>query len=137
MRAKYIDSTESFNLTLNAYCGMPIPIIEGGDKEDCRKAAARRIRFLRADGFPVATLEPGQAWEVQEPEDCCLVPDSCGVLRMSPVQVRVFECWECGSDIREGESCDCQEPWEDTVDCGCQYPCMCHLEEQEEEEEAI
>jgi hypothetical protein len=113
MRARYIDSTDTFKLTLNGYCGMPIPIVDEGDKEDCRKAAARRIRALRADGYPVVTLEPGQAWEVQEPEDCVLIPAWCGVLRLAPLPIRVFECWECGFDIPEGESCNCQEPCEE------------------------
>jgi hypothetical protein len=120
-QARYIDSPDTFKLTLHGYCGMPIPIVEEGDMAECRSAVAQEVRRLRAQGFPVVTLEKGTEWEVQEPEDSCMVPDECGVLHLRPIKIRVFDCWNCGADLLEGESCNCMEACE---------------EEQEEEEES-
>jgi hypothetical protein len=132
MRAKYVDSVDTFRLTLMGYCGMPIPIVEEGDKADCREEAARYIRNLRADGYPVVTVEPGQEWEVQEPDDCGMIPDECGMLLLRPVKVRVYECRVCGYDVMEGETCSCEEPCEEEEPCSlCYSPngsCRCEEE---------
>lgn len=68
-----------YTLVHHAYCGMSIPL-EAGTLEECRERAARRIRWARREEFPVVTLEKGKEWEIEEPDDCLLVPDSCGVL---------------------------------------------------------
>lgn len=63
-----------------AYCGMRVPITEGQDREDVRKAAARRIRFHRRSGRSVTILEKGKTWEMLEDENACMVEDDCGIL---------------------------------------------------------
>jgi hypothetical protein len=116
MRAQFIDSTDTFKLTLFAYCGMPVPILDEhdqADKSDCRSKAARMIKEARQAGSFVSCLEPGMEWEIGEPEGCSLVPDSAGILSIRPVQIRAFVCWDCGELNPEGESCDCQEPCEE------------------------
>lgn len=103
----------TFTLTHYAYCGMHVPIIDTYDRaerEEARSRAARRLRSMRQQGYPVVTLERGRKWEVQEPEDCVLVPVECGILSLSAVKPKTFRCWNCGDDIEEGESCNCQEP---------------------------
>lgn len=129
--------TAEYTLTMHGYCGMAIPIAEG-NKDDCRQAAARYIRSLRRQGFPVVTLETGTEWESQEPEDCCLVPAECGVLHLRAKPVPTFRCWECGEDVPQGESCDCRlccDCGEDRGCCSCfcrdcgeyEDACLCHL----------
>src|SRR5579864_5248574 len=112
--------TAEFRLVNHAYCGMSIPIKEGA-KDDVRSAAARYLRRLRREGFPVVTMESGREWEIQEPEDSVLVPDECGLLTIRAIPVPTFRCWECGFDVPVGDSCNCSEPVDE--------------EEEEEEEE--
>jgi hypothetical protein len=70
-----------YTLTLHACCGMAEPIGDPGmDLDDARQAAARLIRRRRRQDFPVTVIEKGRKWEVEEPEDCFMVPDGCGVL---------------------------------------------------------
>jgi hypothetical protein len=81
-----------------AYCGMPIPILEGSE-EECRQRAARRLSYLRSEEFPIITRVIGREWEICEPEDCCLVPDLCGILAISPIPQKI--------------EVDDEEPWYD------------------------
>jgi hypothetical protein len=113
MRTRTIDSPDTFLVSLMGYCGMRIPIVDEGDKQECRSAVAKELRTLRAQGYPVQTQKKGESWEVCEPEDCAMVPDSCGILSLRPIKLRVFECYICGCDIPEGESCNCEEPCEE------------------------
>jgi hypothetical protein len=69
-----------FTVTMHAYCGMAVPIETTEDLAEARAAAARYLRRQRRADYPVTTLRRGRAWEVQEPEDCILVPDDSGVL---------------------------------------------------------
>lgn len=134
-QARYIDSQDTFRLTLHGYCGMPIPIVDEGTMEECRITAARIMRRLRTEGFPVVTLEKGAEWEVQEPEDSCMVPDDCGILHLRPLQIRVFSCFDCGADVPEGESCDCHDQF---CICGNTHDeCSCNdfLDSDEEDSE--
>jgi hypothetical protein len=57
----------------------------------CDQCAATRINgvFCHEHGCP----NTGKRWEDGE-------------------WVRYFECFECGCDVRQGETCDCQEPVE-------------------------
>jgi hypothetical protein len=68
--------------TLNhyAYCGMRVPLGEG-DYREMRAKAASIIRRRRRQGFPVVQLDRHE-WEIQEPEDCFMVPDQCGVMTL-------------------------------------------------------
>ncbi len=65
-----------------AYCGMSIPQGEFEDRADARSAAAQLIRLRRREGYPVSMLNRGWRWEIEEPENCMLVPDECGVLML-------------------------------------------------------
>lgn len=60
----------------------------GSDVDDgvIRTSAARAIRATRRQGFDVAVREPGAAWEILEPEDSALVPDTCGLLSLELVR---------------------------------------------------
>jgi len=102
-----------YTLTLHGYCGMPIPI-EEGDRETVRQKAAAWLRSLRRDGFPIALLEKGKEWEVQEPDDCVMVPDCCGILHIRQKPVRMVTCWECDEEFPAGEYHEClvDEEWE-------------------------
>ena len=103
----------TYTLTHYAYCGMHVPIIDTYDRaerEEARSRAARRLRSMRRQGYPVVTLERGREWEIQEPEDCVLVPAECGTLCLRAVKPETHECWYCGFDVEEGECCSCQEP---------------------------
>ena len=119
--------TAQFRLVNHAYCGMSIPIKEG-DRDDVRSAAARYLRRLRREGFPVAVMTKGQEWEIQEPEDCVMVPDECGMVTLRAIPVKTYRCFECGDDVPEGESCDCRL----CGDCGNEWGyCSCNREEEE------
>lgn len=92
-----------YSLKHVSYCGM-VGIPECFEtRAEVRGAAARRLARYRKR-FPVTTLESGLEWEIQEPADCSMVPDACGVLRITHT---TFECRECGcehetrSDARE------------------------------------
>jgi hypothetical protein len=69
--------------TLNfyAYCGTMMEIAKG-DEDEVRKAAARVIRRRRNQDFPVWSLNKGRRWEIGEPEDCMMIPHSCGILKI-------------------------------------------------------
>lgn len=83
----------------SAYCGM-------SDSEtfesmsEARQDVARRIRRYRRQGFPVDVLEPGESWEIQEPENCMMVPDCCGTISIRRV---TFECQECGCEYDDDD----------------------------------
>ena len=109
----------TYSLVHHAYCGMPIPLEEKEDKETCRQAAARRIRSLRLQGFPVVTLDKGRRWEVQEPEGTFLVPDECGILLLAQEPSPYGACPECGDEW------DWHSDGRGSVLCGCQACCDC------------
>ena len=77
------------------------------EREDARADCAAALRRARRNGYPVATLEIGREWEIQEPDDCMMVPDECGVLRLSHT---TYGCQECGCrhETREdaGQCCN-------------------------------
>lgn len=83
-----------YRVQMHSYCGLsnlPITFDESGDARDCAASKLRRARRR----FRVVTLERGKQWEIQEPEDCAMVPDACGTLA---IHHTTFECRECGSD---------------------------------------
>lgn len=73
--------------TLNhyAYCGMSMQLAEG-DEDSVRIAAAKYLRRKRNQDYPVHSLDKGTRWEICEPEDCMMVPDCCGILRINVVE---------------------------------------------------
>lgn len=84
-----------FKLRLAAYCGMSVPMYEGDDRDDARKAAADALRKARRAGIHPTIQKRGEWWEIVEPADCAMVPDNCGQLYLTRV---TFECRECGSE---------------------------------------
>lgn len=96
-------------LTMHAYCGMSIPLIERQDRmpvENARDRAARILRVRRNSGHYVSVLRKGESWEIAEPEDCALIPDTAGTLSLD----LVWRCDYCGRECVPGatacESCD-------------------------------
>jgi hypothetical protein len=76
-----------------SYCGMRgIPTCFDTE-EEARQYAADFIRRYRRR-YKLTTLQPGEKWEVLEPENTVLVPDACGVLSIEHV---TYECFECGT----------------------------------------
>jgi len=82
-----------FNVTTYAYCGMTLPHGEYESIEDARSRAAQRIRYLRSEDFPVVKIGPLE-WEVEEPEDCMMVPDCCGTLCIEEVEDEIEEDYD-------------------------------------------
>jgi len=82
-------------LTHYGYSGIRIPIMDEAEPADCRATVARRLRSLRRHGFPIATLERGREWEIQEPEDRFLVPDACGLLTLEDDPTYERTCGFC------------------------------------------
>lgn len=83
-----------YRIVFTGYCGMVLEDETVETREEARLAASEIIRDRRKDGLPVTTLEPGEVWEVLEPEDnCALVPDECGILQISHI---TFACRRCG-----------------------------------------
>jgi hypothetical protein len=71
-----------YRLVHHAYCGMDVPYGEFEDRAEARSEAAKLVQLRRREGYPVTTLERGRQWEIQEPENCMMVPDECGVLAL-------------------------------------------------------
>lgn len=71
-----------FTLNFFAYCGMSMKIAEG-EETAVRKAAANLLRRRRNQDFPVWCLNKGNKWEIGEPEDCMMVPDTSGILKIT------------------------------------------------------
>ena len=81
-----------FRLCFSGFCGMSDIPSEPMDAGDVRAAAAEHLREARRTGHPVAVLERGAEWEIGEPEGCCMVPDSAGILWIEAVPT----CAHCG-----------------------------------------
>lgn len=82
------------------YCGMRLPHGEYDDLEDANLRAKQRILHVEKLGCLVTPLEPME-WEIGEPEDCAMVPDFCGYLKIVPVKDTV-ECRGCNADVPKG-----------------------------------
>jgi hypothetical protein len=73
----------TYRVVHHAYCGMSFAIAEGLSWNQAQARAARRRRwFAKEIGGDVVQLGP-RSWELQEPEDCLMVPDDCGTLSIS------------------------------------------------------
>lgn len=99
-------------VTHYGYCGMAGVPSFAADLAEARECAARRLRYYRRAGYPVATLERGARWEIQEPDGVLMVPDACGTLEL--VDIRPT-CRECGARFEP------ETRWQ--VECGCALPC--------------
>lgn len=77
------------HLRFNAYCGMSWQIASG-TLIDCRNAAAKILRKRKKNGHPIVKLKENK-WEVQEPENSILVPDTAGVLVLETPEIEEEE----------------------------------------------
>ena len=73
------------SLTLYPYCGMRIPLVEGGELAECRHCAAKQIRRHRNNlEYPVTVLERGLKWELEsDPEGRYMIGDHEGILAIN------------------------------------------------------
>jgi hypothetical protein len=70
----------TYRVVHHAYCGMTIPLGEGMSYRQAQARIKRRIAWFKKEiGGPVTYLGPGH-YELEEPEDCAMVPDDCGTL---------------------------------------------------------
>lgn len=78
------DGSATYRVRFSGYCGMGWDVVTGETRADARAAVARLLRRHRADGGKVALLGSREApeWETLKPDDCALVPDTCGTLRL-------------------------------------------------------
>lgn len=74
----------TYRVSFYAFCGMPIPHAEGMTREEARDHCAEYLRRYRRKGRTVTTLNRGRRWEILEPEDCMMIPDDAGTLRLDP-----------------------------------------------------
>jgi hypothetical protein len=65
-----------------SYCGMTLPVYDGDDETFARNVAAKILKKRRNENYPIKILERGIKWEVMEPENIFLIPDSCGILKI-------------------------------------------------------
>lgn len=80
---------QRYSVTTQGYCGMSIP--HGSDmtyREACARAKQRRTWFRLRIGGDIAWRRHNQ-WELCEPENCCMVPDACGVLEITKGENRI------------------------------------------------
>jgi hypothetical protein len=83
-----------FRVQHYAYCGLADVPACHDERAEARKYTAERLRRYRRR-FHVVTLERGSRWEICEPDNCTMVPDACGTLRLIH---QTFDCRECGTD---------------------------------------
>jgi hypothetical protein len=70
----------SYRVRFAAHCGMKTIDTKDLEKDEARRLAASILRRRRNDDHPISTLEIGTEWEVEEPDGCCMVPDTAGML---------------------------------------------------------
>jgi hypothetical protein len=85
-------------LKFAAHSGLGAYEVEEGELAECRLAAAKLLRRRRRQDHPCTTLKIGREWEISEPEDCLMVPDTAGILWLveieEPEQDEPDDYWE-------------------------------------------
>ena len=96
------------------------PRHQRGDMATCRDLAASYLRRLREDGFPIAVLSPGREWEILEPDDALMRPDTCGIMAIVE-DPALRACDNCGCEFQgDGNFCSpccAASYWGNS--CGC------------------
>lgn len=77
-----LTTPDLYTLDFYSYSGMSIEILKG-KREEVRKAAAKLLSRRRKQDYPVWSRDKGTRWEIGEPEDCILIPDGCGILKIN------------------------------------------------------
>jgi hypothetical protein len=79
----------TYSVTTQGYCGMSIPHGSDYTYEEARARVKQRIEWFKARiGGAVVKLGRNQ-WELQEPENCMMVPDACGTLEITKGESRI------------------------------------------------
>lgn len=74
-----------YRITHTAYCGMTIPRGEYETKADAHTKMRRIAKFYAERyGCPITWRGP-QNIEIEEPENCIMVPDFCGTTMMRKI----------------------------------------------------
>jgi hypothetical protein len=75
--------TGTYDVTLEAYCGMSVPLGEGLDRDAVKGVVRSFLRRARRAGSPVTKIGKGR-WEIETREDAVAVGDHEGVLIVRP-----------------------------------------------------
>jgi hypothetical protein len=67
-------------LTFTSFSGMTWEIFRG-EENDCRAMAAKVLRKRRNTDHFVRRIK-SNLWECSEPENCCMIPDTAGYLKL-------------------------------------------------------
>lgn len=74
-----------FLVVFRSYCGMEQELGTYDNLTDARMRIRIRNNYARDKGCPIVRLDR-KTWEHQEPENCLMVPDFCGVLSIKKVK---------------------------------------------------
>lgn len=71
---------EEYRAVFHAHCGITWDLDDDDDRTTVRNSVAAYLREKRREGRTVNVLEPGERWEIEEPDDCIMIPDDAGTL---------------------------------------------------------
>lgn len=74
-----------FEVVFDSYCGMTRCLARGLDRVEVKETIRRIIRSARRQGRFVDKIRKG-VWEVQTPDDACMISDEEGILSVRRVR---------------------------------------------------
>lgn len=75
-------AARTYDVVHFAYCGMSVPLLQDVDYQSARDRFKRRIAYFR-EHFGGEVIHRGRSEaELCEPEQCMMVPDACGTLKI-------------------------------------------------------
>lgn len=80
-----------YAVTHYAYCGMTVPLGNGYTYKEARERFKRRIEWFKQTYRGDVIFYSVTKVELCEPEDVCMVPDACGVLRIQKEEEVVIQ----------------------------------------------
>lgn len=120
MRTKHTIETGTYRVRFAAHSGLgAYDVAEGLDRSQAVRAIVRFARRRKATGHPIAhslTRRGLPEYDISEPDDCAMIPDTAGIAWVEPEVRPAYECFECGDLVAVGDSCSCSEPAEDDRD---------------------
>lgn len=75
-------AARTYDVVHFAYCGMSVPLLEDVDYQSARDRFKRRIQWFKQSIGGDVTLRGRSEAELCEPEQCMMVPDACGTLKI-------------------------------------------------------
>jgi hypothetical protein len=72
----------SYDVVHFAYCGMAVPLLEDVDYQTARDRFKRRVEYFRRRIGGAVVYRGRSEAELCEPEQCMMVPDDCGTLKI-------------------------------------------------------